>query len=49
MSLEIRCLVVEGIAADAKSGVLAIEFDTEGLHAWSPPHQDHGRDYGQFG
>ena len=48
LSLEIRCLIVEGIAADAKSRALAIEFDMVGLHAW-PPHQDHGRDYGQFG
>jgi len=46
LSLEITCLIAEGITADANSRVLAIEFDRMGLRAWNPPHRDHGRDYG---
>ena len=44
-----RFLIIEGVAADAKSRILALKFDTVGLRAWNLPHQDNGRDYAQFG
>jgi len=49
MSLEIRCLVADGITANARSRPSAIEFELVGPLTWNPTFQDYRGDYGQFG